>query len=364
MSPVVASVAMRHRDLLCQLALLTLPVTLAAQPIAARTATPAPIPVEPQERDLGILAVGDPISAEFSVLNRGQAELDLRSVQVPRGVRVEGVPGKVAPGASHVVRLTVTSGAGLGPLEVEALVSTSDAVQPTIRLLLKATVQAFLVMNPGYARFIVVQQAKDGTISQTVGAADGAKFNVLKVESPHPSLRATFSEARPEQRRADWQGSQWRVDATLIKDAAVGPLTGDLVVHTDHPRQRVVRAPVSGFVRPIFAVTPPNLKLGDIEPASEPISLSVKNYAEELIDLLGAESDVRGVRAELKALQPGRSWALLLSFDPTRPVGVFEGRVRIRTGSPKVPSIDVPLKGRTVRPKAEAKATPSEAAAR
>ena len=106
-----------------------------------------------------------------------------------------------------------------------------------------------LLADPGYARFNVVQQEREGTIPQTVWSTDGKSFRVLAVESPTPALRTSFREAAAGERRADTAGSQWRIALTLPVDAPVGALVGDVVVVTDHPRQQRLYLPLSGFVR-------------------------------------------------------------------------------------------------------------------
>jgi hypothetical protein len=46
------------------------------------------------------------------------------------------------------------------------------------------------------------------------------------------------------------QGKQWRVEIELSNQANVGPLTDFVVLHTNHPKQSVVKIPISGFVQP------------------------------------------------------------------------------------------------------------------
>lgn len=361
--------SMELRSLLALVLLAALPVSsMAQEPVAKGSPTPTPVPriqVATPEVDLGVKAVGDPLTAEFSIVNGGKETLELRSSKALPGVRVEGVPAKVEAGKTQVVRVTLPSSVPTGPIEAATMVMTSDPDQPVVRLLLKAKVTAFLLMLPGYARYIVVQQAADGTIAQTVGSADGATFRILRVDSPHPSLRVTFREARVDERRAEWKGSQWRIETTLMRDAPVGPLMGDLVVTTDHPRQKIVRAAVSGFVRPIFAVTPARLDLGPKD-QSVPVhlNLAVKNYAEELIELGPVESTVKGVSGELMGIEAGRSWTLSLTFGAEMPAGPFEGKVRIRTASPKIPFIEIPIAGRVVAPVPVPVASPAPAAIR
>ena len=81
-------------------------------------------------------------------------------------------------------------------------------------------------------------------------------------------------------------------------------------MRTDHPRQRRAFVPVSGFVRPILAVTPHEARLGDLERA--------------------------------------RTWYLKLFPTPGAPLGAFEGTVQLRTASPLLPTFGISLSGRSV----------------
>jgi hypothetical protein len=307
--------------------------------------------VEPESQDLGVVGLGEEAVAEVQVRNAGGAPLTLAAPRLPQGVGVEGLVPELAPGASVRLRVRIdTLRAHAEPRQAWSLV-TSDPDRPQVAVEVRLEVRPFLLVRPGYARYITVQKAREGTIAQTVGAADGAAFRVLRVEAPVPHLRVAFREARPDERQGAWTGSQWRVETTLAADSPVGALTGTIVVHTDHPRQRRAFVPLSGFVRPILAVTPAEARLGDLDRRRiTAVRLVVKNFAEEPITVTGVSTDVAAVRAEIEAIQPGRSWRLKLSPAPEAPPGPFEGKVVLRTASPKLPTFEVPLSGRIVEP--------------
>jgi hypothetical protein len=123
-----------------------------------------------------------------------------------------------------------------------------------------------------------------------------------------------------------------------------------VVVRTDHPRQKSVFIPLSGFVRPVLAVTPPQALLGEVDPAgTAAIRLHVKNFAEESIEVTAASTDVAGVSARIEPIESGRTWSLLLTLDKEMAAGSFQGRILIKTASPKAPLIEVPLTGKIVR---------------
>ena len=307
------------------------------------------IVVDPERRDLGVVGLGEEAAAEFLVRNEGGASLTLAFPDLPRGTSVEGLVPALGPGESARLRISIdTLKAIADPRPAFGLV-TNDPERPSVTLVIQLDVQPFLLVRPGRARYITVQKAREGTITQTIGAADGATFRVLGVDSPVPALRVSFREARPDEREPRWTGSQWRVDATLSADAPVGALRGAIVVRTDHPRQRRAFVPVSGFVRPILAVTPHEARLGDLKATrTEPVRLFVKNFAEELIEITGVSTSVVAVRAEIEPIEPGRTWSLKLFPAPGAPLGTFEGTVQLRTANPQLPTFGVPLSGRIV----------------
>lgn len=342
---------MRLRDfLLLPSILLSLPVlTLGEEPApkpAAAKAQPVAV-AEPTVKELGTVAVGDPLSAEFTVRNEGSAPLELQSAKAAPEVHVEGLPAKVPAGGTQKIKIALPGRVPPGPISVDAEVATNDPDHGSLKLGLRATVRAYLLVEPGYARYIVVQYATDGTIAQTVGADDGATFHVLKVDVPNPALRASFHEVAADERRPDWKGSQWKVELTLPKDAPVGALTGEMVVVTDHPRQPTARIPVSGFVRPVLAVTPPEAVFGVVEAASgRDLRLFVKNFAAGELEIKEAAVDIPGVTATVAPIQAGRTWNLTLHVAPHRALGPFTGKLRIRTSDANVPPTEVSVEGR------------------
>jgi hypothetical protein len=319
-------------------------------PPAAQT-PPAPprVAVDPESRDLGIVGFSEEAVAEFVVRNEGGTPLTLAVTRPVRGITVDGLPPTVAPGESVRVRMRIDTFDANADRHQTVRLKTNDPDRPEVRLTGTIDVRPFLVARPGYARYITVQHAREGTIIQTIGVTDGAPFRVLRVESPTPHLRIAFREAAPEERREEWAGPQWRMTMTLDSNSPVGALTGHVVVHTDHPRQRRIFIPLSGFVRPVLAATPPDARIGDFDRKQpEPLRIFVKNFAEETIEMTAVSTDVAAVRAELEPIEPGRSWRVKLFPVPDAPLGPFQGRILLTTASPTTPSLEIPVSGRLV----------------
>jgi hypothetical protein len=226
---------------------------------------------------------------------------------------------------------------------------SNDPSSPTLQLTVKADIKYFIAAQPGYVRYTVVQDFEaDTTVRQILSSMDGSPMRVTKVESPYDFIEATFREAKPEEVAMDASNKQqWRVETRISPQAPVGPLKGFLIIHVDHPKQSIVKLPVSGFVRPMFAVTPPEADWGELRLPEEGAraSLVVKNYATEKATVTGAESTVAGITTAIEEVEPGRSYKVILDYAPDMAKGKFSGVIRIKTDSPKKPVIEVPVSG-------------------
>jgi hypothetical protein len=166
------------------------------------------------------------------------------------------------------------------------------------------------------------------------------------VESPSPSLAATFRPAKEEEREALGRGKQWVVEATLASEPPTGPLTGDVRISTNHPRKPVLDVPVAGYVRPVVMVTPPAADLGSFT-AGQPrkASVLITNHGAAPLQLLGVTTDVRGLTARIDEREKGKRFDVALTLSPDVAKGPLVGSLRVRTSSPRHPLLEVPVKG-------------------
>jgi hypothetical protein len=303
----------------------------------------APEPV----RDLGTVPKGEKIAHDFEIRNDGGAALEITEVRPSCGCTVAEFDKTVAPGKSGKVHVVVDTETFSGAISKGVTVFTSDVENPEIELTVKANVQPLISIRPGYARYIIVQgEEKEGTIVQTVWASDGAPLAIVKAESPYPFLKVTYREATPDEQLPEGKGKQWRVEMKLDREAPVGALADFVRLTTDHPKQKLVEIPVSGFVRPVISVTPPVADFGRIE-LKEPLkrSLSIRAFSTEPIKVTSIEGNLKGIDAQLEAKTEGREYDVRLTLKPEMAKGPFSGKLTIHTDSPKKPLIEVELKG-------------------
>jgi len=295
---------------------------------------------------LGEVMRGDSPGHDFVLRNSGGAELRLAVGYLEGGVLVRHLDAVIPPGAQGKLRLELDTSRLAGDVRPRVVLQTNDPAQLSATFTLEAVVKSSLVVKPGYARYLYVQHESVGRIAQTLWAGDTEDFQITAAQSPYPYLGVTFREAAPEERRPEGVGKQWRVEATLAADSPVGALTGVITVTTNHPREKQVFIPVSGFVRPILAVTPP---VGEFKPVSlaKPLDLSffVRNFATEPIALSVTANPSPGISARLEPLEAGRRYNLIVTLAPELPKGLLDTQITLRSDSPKVPELTVPLRG-------------------
>ncbi len=301
--------------------------------------------------DAGTVPKGEQITHDFLIKNEGTATLEITRAEPGCGCTVANFDKQIAPGQTGKVHAVLDTSGFNGPISKGITVYTSDPENPQITLTLQAKVEPHISMKPGYARFLSVQgEAKTGTVSQTIWSPDGTDFSLVSVTSPFPFIKVEHREATAEEREGtDLKGRQWRVDLTLDNFAApVGSLADYIQIVTDHPKQKTLQIPVSGFVRPVLAVTPPAGDFGRVE-VKEAVkkSINVRNFASENIKLTAIENSMagQGLEAQIDPIEEGREYMVRLLLSPEAPKGPFEATITLKTDSAKIPQIQVSISG-------------------
>lgn len=336
--------------------LTSLAVILMATPLLAAGESPSPsgpkAVVEEAVADLGTIPKGHPAIHDFTIRNAGDAPLEITKVVPGCGCTVATFDHTIAPGQTGKIHAEMDTSDFNGGVARGITVFTNDPDHPRLELTLKVVVKPQMVAFPGYARYIVVHgEDKEGVIPQYVWAEDGKDFHITKIDSPSPYLTTSFRRPSEEELRPEGKGKkQWLV--TLDFDynrAPVGALRGYVVVHTDHAGNDEVKIPLSGFVRPTVALNPPTVDLGTVAD-DKPVKTGIilQQFLADPMKLTDPETDIPGIEVQIKPIEAGRKFEVLFTAGPGVPKGVFQGKVRIHTDSPKKPIIEVPFHGKAI----------------
>jgi hypothetical protein len=309
---------------------------------AAEPKTVVPEPVV----DVGVVEKGAKIEHRFLIRNDGNAPLEIREVEPACGCTVAEFDRVIAPRSSGEVLAIIDTKNFRGPIAKSVTVFTTDPANPRLNLVVKAEVRPQVEARPGYARLIVVEGEPAESSKQWLWSSDGPPLEISKVDSPYPFLKVDFRLADAEERSEKGAEQQWLVEMTLSAAAPVGPLADFVVVHTNHPGQKVVKIPVSGFVRPVVAVKPRRADFGP-QDLSEPYSatLEVTNLGSEEISVGAATTDLPGVETEVEEVEAGKLYRVTVRLSPGMEKGPFRGKLEIQTSSERQPVLEVDLTG-------------------
>lgn len=338
-------------------------LTLIALAVAVLVAGPVSAPTYAQDEAAGPApkaVVDNPVSAdvettrgkkvdfEFEIRNEGTAPLELLEVRPACGCTVADYDKVIEPGGKGILRATLdTANLEAGGTAKGVTVFTNDPETPRIQLTLRVLVEELVIFNPGFARFVQTRGHSPGVIRQLLYAGDLDKLEIRGVESPFPYLEVTYRPADDTEKIQVSEHDQWVLTLEFdYSKAPVGPVIGEVKVHTNHPEQPVAQLPVSGFVRPVVAVTPDRADFGQLT-LSEPlvVSFRIKNFGPEALSITEVVSGLEGMEASVRELKPGRDFAVDLTLDPKMKKGSFDASLKIRTSSKVAPLVEVPLHG-------------------
>lgn len=338
---------MRRATFLAVPMLFALTLALSSPPsLAAAEGGPSAVVAEPMI-DAGTVPVGQPIEAEFVIENQGDAPLEILSVQPTCGCTVAEYDETIEPGGTGTVRAVVDTTSEAGPNAKAISVRTNDPDTPRIQLTIESNVKQFLTAEPGYARFTTfVREDRDQSIPQLLWTDDFEDLEITEVEAPEPWIEVSHREATAAESSEKGVGRQWRIDVTLSKEAPVGPVAQRILLRTNHPEQKVVEIPVTGFVRPMVAVLPPNVDLGKLDPADgQEWGILVRNFGSTPLRIESVESTIEGVDVDVEPLEEGQQYRLVITPTAEMAKGAFRGRVELATNLPQHPKLTVSFQG-------------------
>ena len=318
---------------------------------AAESAQPRPKAVVVEAvKDAGGVAKGEKITHDFVIKNEGDAPLEITDVKPTCGCTVADFDHTIVPGGSGKIHTVLDTTDFGGPIAKTIYAYTNNPDNARIELTVKAEVQPYIFVLPGFARFIQPQGSDPGSVEEIIFTRSFDDLEITKTESPYPFMKVDTRPARDDERREQGIGNQWVVSFTVdYKQAPIGTIADFVTVYTNHPKQAIARIPVSGFVRLMIAVTPPEADFGKIDLSTpQEARMIVRSFDPAGIEVTSAETDVPGVQVEVTPIEVGKRFALHVTLTPAMAKGDFNGTITLRTTSATKPVVEVPLRGTAI----------------
>ncbi len=218
--------------------------------------------------DFGTVARGAKAEHRFKIENIYVEDVHIASVQ--------STCGCTGPHASKDLLKTWETAEIVVTIDTRQFLGRKDATinvkfdlpsKAEVQLQIHCNIRGDVVVQPGVVDFGSIPQGKGGQQHAQIAYAGRGAWQILRVESPNPSLSAKVVETKREA-----VGTVWRVEydvaVTLKGDAPAGYVHDDLMLVTNdvNPQNARVPVPVEGMVQPAVAVHPSPLLLPGVSP--------------------------------------------------------------------------------------------------
>lgn len=291
---------------------------------------------------------GTVLQHEFILRNSGDAPLEIKHIGVDKTMRIISNITSIEPGKEATLVVEVDTIYFSDHTGWTITVQSNDPTNPSLRLDLVVAIEASLRLSSPDIRWVYVQYEGDATIKTVLASLDGQKFSVTDIKSPLDFISIQQRAALDSERIGDLEGPQYVLELTLREDAPVGAIAGRAEIFTDHPKQKRLQLPLSGFVRPIMHVTPTQFDIGTVSVTEEQhLMINVRSFATEPMKITDITHDVQGLTYRLEPTAEGRIYELLIDLKDL-PKGPLEGTITLKTNFDKVPVYKVRMKGNVV----------------
>jgi hypothetical protein len=340
------------RTIVCSFAAVLMVVAAAAQqpaPAAAQKAPEAPQPViniVEKIKDFGTVAKGEKVHATFEVRNVGKAPLEITQVRPTCGCTVANFDRTILPGGTGKIAADVDTTGFSGPISKAVLVFSNDPATPQVNLVIKADVRAFIEVLPRpLVIFRNVLQGEPASEKLVLASADGSNFKIESAEASGGTYQLTYRELPEKERIPDRKGSQWELTVTVPANAPEGMLNQKIVVKTTAAKAPEVTINVTGAVRAVVQVIPPQVNFGTV--AGDALVgqnfLIVNNRQGAELQLSEVKVDNSNFATEVIPLQAGQRYQVAVSLKAGVPKGTQKATVKITTSDPLRKLIEVPV---------------------
>ncbi|MGC8917002.1 MAG: DUF1573 domain-containing protein [Thermoanaerobaculum sp.] len=296
-------------------------------------------------KDFGVVTKGEKIRAVFEVRNTGTAPLDINQVRPTCGCTVAEFDRTIPPGGKGKVVAEVDTTDFTGPISKAVLVYTNDPALPSVTLVVKADVQAFIDVVPrSFVRFNVLQ-GEPAEEKVVLVPAQPVDFKVLGVDTGAAPVTASFRKLEGSEVIQGRNLPQWEVTFKVPANAPEGPINQKVTVKTSAEKSPNVTVTLTGVVRPIIQVIPPTVDLGTV-PNDAPVGralLLVNNRQNHDLQVASAKASSDLFTVEVTPLQPGQRYQVAVTLKAGAPKGVHKASLVVETNDPTKPKLEVPI---------------------
>ena len=294
--------------------------------------------------DFGRARAGEPVKYTYVFTNTGDRLLILNTVQPQCGCTTAGDwTRQVQPGNTGSIPIQFNTANYNGPVFKQVTVTCNVTNQPTLFLQLKGTVYKPFDLNPPMAVLNIPPDAETASVVVTI---TNNTEEPLVLSTPESNNRAFAAELK-----TNALGKGYQLIVSAVPPTPPGSVQGQISLRTSWTNPAVISVPVAANVQPAVMVIPSYITLAP-GPLANAVtnSVSIRNNSTNDLKLSDPVVNVAGVEAEIKEMQPGKSFTALLAFPQGFQIPPGQQvELSVKSSNPKFPVVKV-LVVQTPRP--------------
>jgi hypothetical protein len=296
--------------------------------------------------DLGEVAQGITVDADFEIVNEGDGVLQIRAVRPTCGCTVAEYDREVEPGKTGMIRAKLNTKGFNGPVSKSILVMTNDSANPTTTLVIKASVKPYVEILPRPLVRFNATQREEATQTVTLISETLDDFVITKIEPSVPYIKVSSRKLEGDERMPGRSGTQYELTVKITVDAPVGPVNANAVIHTNHPKAPEVAIRAFGVIRALIHVTPSQVQFGNIDPKVKPGRnvIVINNQPDKEVKLISAEVNDPAFAVTVETVQAGLRYQISLTVKEDAAAGSRDAMLTIKTDDPRFPELTVPVR--------------------
>lgn len=220
-----------------------------AQPPAASGPAPKMV-IDETTYNKGDIPKGEPVVHDFTVKNTGKGDLLILEVKPSCGCTAPDWTKVVPPGGTGKISLKVDTAKFKGPISKTATVTTNDPEQPSLRLVMNATVTTFIDILPRDTVSFRQYRGEEKKEEVTIKSNEPGEFKINDVQLTGEGLKHELTKAG---------AGEYKLALWLDKATPVGSVNGTAKLLTSSAKEPEVTVMVRGTVLGQISVNPSTL---------------------------------------------------------------------------------------------------------
>jgi copper(I)-binding protein len=206
------------------------------------TANAAPeVAIDQPAFDFGSIPQGKKVEHVFTIKNRGDAPLNIKSVRPSCGCTATSVTTSVIPpGKSGGIKASYDSTNFSGAIQKTVAVDTNDPKVPTSTLILRGTVTEDIQINPKQLNMGQIKVNETAKTVLVVTNKGNKPLKLISIKSPLSQIVALADKKLLN------PGESSKISISITPRSGDRLLSGNLAITTDNPVKSLIMVPVYG----------------------------------------------------------------------------------------------------------------------